>query len=303
MKRASIDIGSNTTLLLLAEFDGKAWNELANETEVTSLGRGLDKEKKFHPESMQATYQALEKYSKIIKNHGIDFKEVIVTATEASRVATNSKEFFAKIKSELNLDITIINAEGEAYYTAFGVCEFSKLPENVTIMDIGGASTELIFVRSHPLEVIKTISLPVGSVRCTEWLENDEFESKMNKILSDDRISDFKTSHLICVAGSMTSLGNMIKGNKEFKAESVDKTQIEMSKFKYFLNKLIAKKTDEIASEFPFLGKRAKTIKAGALLGMALGERLKVNTFEISTRGLRYGTLFSGRIKNEFKQL
>ena len=74
MRRASIDIGSNSILLLAVELDehGKIKEELLNESFITSLGKDLDITKKFHPDSMQATYDALKVYKELLDK--IDFK-------------------------------------------------------------------------------------------------------------------------------------------------------------------------------------------------------------------------------------
>ena len=93
MIRASIDIGSNSVLLLAAELDNvgtKILSEILNLSYITSLGRDLDKTKKFHPDSMQSTYEALLDYKIQLEKIHITPQEVLVTATEASRVALNS---------------------------------------------------------------------------------------------------------------------------------------------------------------------------------------------------------------------
>jgi len=75
-----------------------------------------------------------------------------------------------------------------------------------------------------------------------------------------------------------------------------------MIEFKIFYNALLLMEAKEIEIKFPFLGKRSKSIKGGAFLGMMIGKKLGIKTFEISTRGLRYGTLFEGEIKNGFRK-
>jgi exopolyphosphatase/guanosine-5'-triphosphate,3'-diphosphate pyrophosphatase len=123
MRRASIDIGSNSVLLLAVELDSKGMitKELLNESFITSLGKDLDATKKFHPDSMKATYEALCEYKKMLNKINYLIENVIVTATEASRVSTNSREFFKRIKDEIGFNIQIISSDGEAYYTALGV--------------------------------------------------------------------------------------------------------------------------------------------------------------------------------------
>lgn len=306
MKRASIDIGSNTVLLLVGKFNENnlPMEELFNETHVTGLGKDLDKTGVFHPDSMEDTFEAMRDYKKKISSVGLEAKDTLVTATEAARVAKNSEEFFTRIKNELGFSISIINAEGEAFYTALGVTKAQgALLENLVIMDIGGASTELISIQAKPFKIIKTISLAVGSVRGTDWLKDDSFEKKMINLLENKDLDEFKTEHLLCVAGSMTSLAGMIKGLKKFDSNKVNGSVISFEKYLSFFDSIKGSSVSELEEKFPFLGKRAKSILAGALLGLKMGKRLKIKTFEISTYGLRYGTLYAGTIDKKYGKL
>lgn len=305
-KRASIDIGSNTVLLLAAEVEESpfSYRELLNETHVTSLGKDLDKTGEFHPDSIKDTYEALKDYKEKVESIGISPSDVIVTATEASRVAKNSKELFDKVQNELGFKVTIINAEGEAYYTSLGVVKGHDADfSNAVIMDVGGASTELILIQVNPFQIKKTISLPVGSVRGTDWISEGSFEEKMSELLSNDELENFKSDYLLCVAGSMTSLGGMIKGLKKFDSNEVNGSAITFDKYLGFFESIQDLSPEELLEKFPFLGKRAKSILAGAKLGLKMGKRLEIKSFEISTFGLRYGTLFAGTIDTKYGEL
>ncbi len=305
-KRASIDIGSNTVLLLAAEVIDSpfSYKELFNETHVTSLGKDLDKTGEFHPQSIEDTFTALKDYKEKVESIGLDPKNVIVTATEASRVAKNSKVLFEKVKSELGFNVTIINAEGEAYYTSLGVIKGHKFePNNAVIMDVGGASTELILINKSPFEVTRTISLPVGSVRGTDWVKEGTFEEKLDELLDNEELNHFESDYLLCVAGSMVSLGGMIKGLKKYDSNEVNGSAITFDKYLKFFESIQNLNPEQLQEKFPFLGKRAKSILAGAKLGLKMGKRLKIKSFEISTFGLRYGTLFAGTIDSRYGEL
>jgi len=303
MVRASIDIGSNTVLLLVGEVDGLAYKELENESRVTSLGKDLDKNQEFLRQSMEDSFVALREYVDITRKYSIKDKEVIVTATEASRVAKNSTDFFKRVKAELGLEIQIISTEGEAFYTSLGVVRGAGLREGeISIMDIGGASTEFIKIEVNPFRVVDSISLPFGSVRATDWLKAGTLDNKLNETIENSRLKDFKCDHLLCVAGSMTSLGGMILGLKKFDANAINGKRISFAEFLPFVDKLQGRTSQQILLNFPFLGKRAKSILGGALLGKKVGEFLMIKSFEISTLGLRYGTLFSGEIHEQYKQ-
>ncbi len=301
MRRASIDIGSNSVLLLAVELDnGVISKELLNESFITSLGKDLDVTKKFHPDSMKATYEALSEYKKLLDKIKFPTNEVIATATEASRVSTNSREFFKKIQDELGFNIQIISSDGEAYYTALGVVS-SIGPESgkIIVMDIGGASTELIQIETAPFKIIKSISLPVGSVRATDWKQKGEFDTKMTDLLNKD-LNDYHTETLVCVAGSMTALASMYLGQKEYSDAKVEGMKITFKSFQDFAHDLRNTSVENLLMLFPFLGKRAPMVGGGSHVAELIGNKLKIDTIKISTRGLRYGTVITGGIDEQF---
>lgn len=303
MIRASIDIGSNSVLLLCADFDlnsQKIVKEIYNESFVTSLGKDLDKNKVFLETSMQATCEALEEYKRLLEKISFDCQHVLVTATEASRVALNAKDFFSKIKKDYGFHITTISGDGEAYYTAYGVASGLDGHENsVVIMDVGGASTELIKLGTKQFNILNSISLAVGSVRASDWKTENIFESKISDLFKID-IGEYRTNNLICVAGSMTALASMYKGQKVFDDKSIDGLKISFNDFKDFVNDLEKTNIENLLLLFPFLGKRAPFVAAGARVAEIFGTTLGIETMTISTRGLRYGTLCKGVIDDKF---
>lgn len=302
MRRASIDIGSNSVLLLAVELDekGEIKQELLNESFITSLGKDLDITKKFHPDSIQATYEALNEYKKLLDKIKFPINEVIATATEASRVSTNSREFFRKIKDELGFNIQIISSDGEAYYTALGVVSsIGKSEGKTVVMDIGGASTELILINTDPFKILKSISLPVGSVRATDWKKENEFDTKIYDILEQD-ISDYNTETLVCVAGSMTALASMYLGQREYSDTKIEGMTISFKSFQDFVRDLQNTTVENLLMLFPFLGKRAPMVAAGSHVAELIGSKLKIDLIKISTRGLRYGTVLAGGIDEQF---
>jgi len=301
--RASIDIGSNSVLLLAAEINPETKNiskEILNLSYITSLGKDLDKEKKFHPDSMKATYEALADYKKQIEKIKIKPRDVIVTATEASRVATNAPEFYTKIKNELGFSVTLITSEGEAHYTALGVVSgIESSDAELVIMDIGGASSELIRIQVDPFKIISTVSLPVGSVRATDWRKENCFDEKMMSILNQD-FSSYYTKTLICVAGSMTSLAAMFMGLNVYDDKKIDGLNIDFLSFKQFSEDLQKTNVENLLLLFPHLGKRAPMVAAGAIVAEMIGEKINIENMKISTRGLRYGTLIQGEIYGKY---
>lgn len=288
MLRASVDIGSNTILLLVGEVaDGI--REIVDRSRITSLGRDLDKNRAFHPDSIESSLKALGEYREIAENHGVSPENAVVTATEAGRVATNRSEFFNLVERQTGFKTRIINPRGEAYYTALGVSLDHK---SGLVMDLGGASTELIQFQTRPFK-LNTISIPVGSVRCRNW-----DSKKIKKILTGFDLAPYRSDEVIGVAGSMVSLGAMAANS--FDRRKIENTVVGFEKFEKLALKTVNSTPQTVLSRHPFLGKRSQTVAAGFLLALEIGQTLGVKEFKISTKGLRHGTLMEGTIKEDF---
>jgi exopolyphosphatase/guanosine-5'-triphosphate,3'-diphosphate pyrophosphatase len=301
--RASIDIGSNSVLLLIADVTNNNFKEISKRSFITSLGKELDKNKAFHPESMEATYDAIKSYVNECDLLGIPKENILATATEAARVAQNAPEFFEKIKQELGVTIHVITGQAEAYFSTKGILFNSKFDsEVITIMDIGGASTELIKVNTKNFNILETISMPVGAVRASQWLEDDLFVQNLQKIFFDYRaeLDKFQGKDLYCVAGTITSLGNMHLQRKEFVEDDVHGLVLKSEDIDNLFKKFSNHAPEAFLEDFPFLQKRSKSIRGGLHLIYHVIHRLLVKEITISTYGLRYGTALEGKIKKDF---
>lgn len=303
--KASIDIGSNTVLLLIAKVSERNFQVLESRSEVTALGKGIDVSKSFSEESMRITFEVLKDYASVISQYEIPLSSVIITATEASRVANNSKELFLKVERELGLSIQLISGAGEAYYTMRGIiCHTQLNNATVVIMDIGGASTELIKVDTIKQKLIRSISMPIGSVRCSQWLHDGNFLPKMREVFFQyqSELDQFVSEELICVAGTMTSLGNMHLKNKTFVEDQVHNLQLSDESLKNLYDSYHQFDASEFSRFFPFLGKRSQSIRGGLYLSYHLINRLLVKKIKISTYGLRFGTILEKEISHEYRQ-
>lgn len=301
--RASIDIGSNSVLLLVASFAGNEISVVENHSHVTGLGRLLDKNGKFLDESMDETLAALSEYVEICKKYSILPNEIIATATEASRVSSNARIFYERIKTELNVNVQIISGEAEAYYSTKGILFDKTIEEDFpVILDIGGASSELIKVNRSTHEIENSFSMPMGSVRFTNWGEEGVREEKVlaikTRFLNDLEI--LKTKYLHCVAGTMTSIGNMVLEHKEFVESDVHGLELTVEQILALRMKTAKFTAEKYLEHFPFLGKRSTSISGGLDLALTVFDWLGVEKVRISTYGLRYGTILEGGIKDEF---
>ncbi len=301
MKKASIDIGSNTVLLLIAEITDGKFSELENESRVTALGKGIDKTKEFAEQSMEDTFSALSEYRKMININNVAKENITVTATEASRVVNNSKMFFERIRKELSFDIQLINPEGEAYYTSLGA-QFNLLNEmtECLILDIGGASTEIIDIELNPFLIKNFVSIPFGSVRATDWKKDGIFDPEVEKCFSSFSVETYSERKIIGVAGTVTSLAMMLLGESKFDASRINGSIIKKGELTMLINEIKNMSLIRLQESFPFLGKRISTIQGGAYILLKLFNRLKIDELIVSTYGLRYGTILSNGIKKQY---
>ncbi len=293
--RASIDIGSNSVLLLIGMVIDEKFQIELNLSNITALGKDIGNDKRFTDESMEATYRVLKKYKDHILKYKVEISDVIVTATEASRLATNAESFYRKVKEELGFTVNIITAEGEAFYTALGVVKGSRgnLPETIVIMDIGGASTELMKVKIDPFIVMSTISIPAGAVRGGDLKLIDEINS----------IDNYKTKRLIGVAGSITSIGAMFIGLNEYSDEKVSGINILTEEFISFYKRIDRLTSVELLQKYSFLGKRSSSIHNGFVIAKKIVEKIEASHLEISTFGARYGTMYNGAVDSKFLEI
>ncbi len=302
--KASIDIGSNSVLLVVGEFQSGKFFENLDMAHVTGLGKGIDKTNELAQESMEKTFAVLSEYREKLKTFDILPKNVVVTATEASRVAKNSREFFKKIQKELGFNVLILNPLGEAYFASRGVelGSTSGPPSNNTLMDLGGSSTELIKFGNKPFVFQSFLSLPVGSVRGTEWLKDGVFEKKFKELMSGhgEKIKEFQSEEIIGMAGTITTLAAMMLELQKYSDKKVHDKIFEFEFFQDFVRKLEKLEEKKIQKEFPVVGERYSTIFGGAKVALMLFKKLEVKKIFISTFGLRHGLLTVDKISEKY---
>lgn len=167
---ASLDIGTNTVRLLIGEVeDGQVVPEKYRRR-ITRLGGGYTEDRGLSRQAMERTSEALADFSAEIRAAGI--RTVRAVGTEALRKAANGRAFAEKIEAETGLRLDIVDGEEEARLSASGVlAALSPRPARCLIFDVGGGSTEFIFVESGEVRFHK--SYPLGVVRLAEDVGTD----------------------------------------------------------------------------------------------------------------------------------
>jgi exopolyphosphatase/guanosine-5'-triphosphate,3'-diphosphate pyrophosphatase len=145
---AIIDCGTNTFNLLVKEKVEGKWKTLFKTKLPVKLGEGGFSENVLRPNRMARGIDALYSYKNVIDS--LEVKDVRVFATSAVREASNGNDFVAKVKKHLNFDMEVISGDREAELIFEGVVQTTEeIKEDYLIMDIGGGSTEFIFVRDQ----------------------------------------------------------------------------------------------------------------------------------------------------------
>jgi len=171
MTIASIDIGTNTILLLIAKLDSNTnkIHAIFEDQKIPRIGEGLKPGFPISPIKEEQLLDILAFYKKI--SHNYQSEQILITATNAFRIASNRDYLIEKIYRLLNLKVNVISGEEEATLTFLGCTSEREKDKNSAIIDIGGGSTEIASKTNNKLFYK---SLPLGVVSLTEeYLLND----------------------------------------------------------------------------------------------------------------------------------
>lgn len=164
MAFAAIDIGSNSIRLLIGEVSGGSVVPLAYAREATRLAGGISETGRLAEGAMESTIKALKQFQDSIDRH--DVTDVRAVGTSALREAGNADEFLNSIMDETGIDVEVITGLDEAALTAKGVASVVKDCPSALVMDIGGGSTEMVFISDGKVLDKKTV--PSGVVKLYE---------------------------------------------------------------------------------------------------------------------------------------
>ena len=315
MRQATIDIGTNTCLLLIAEANHVGEMKILNDVHsIARLGAGVDKTKVIQPDSYERLREILFDYKKILTENKVD--SVAAVGTSALRDATNRDEILQKIKDECGLDVEILSGEDETIWSYHGaICglSHSELQGNVATLDIGGGSTELSIGVNGKYANGKSIN--IGAVRIKERFlskidaasivsARDFIKSELEKSFTEP----IHTDKLIAVAGTPTSLAAIKLKIKTFDPRLVNGTVLKSDEINSITEEIFSLTPEELIKKYPAIhSSRADILPAGALIFEEVIKFLGLNEVQVSTYGLRYGIMIRefekmmGAESNEWK--
>lgn len=299
-----IDIGSNSVRLLLADIGENNSIRIINELkEYLRLGAGLDENKILSEEKIQLTLNTLTTYKNICS--AFEVSEITAVATEAIRSAKNQKEFLDTIESNIGLKINVLTGTEEAYYDYFSTINSMDI-DNALIMDIGGASTELILVKHRKL--VNSISVPFGAINLIKQFGiNDVLEKDQEINLKNFLVEQFKNLQwlkeakgytLIGIGGSIRTLGKIHRKSVDYPLNLMHNYHIKNTEVISIYN-LIKTKTNAQRKKIKGLSSDRADIFVGAAASIAtLIDLLSIEDIVISRNGIREGLLYSHICKN-----
>ncbi len=307
MTVASIDIGTNTVILLIATRDrsDNSLQSLHNEYRMPRIGKGLEPDGEISEEKLSLLFHILTEYKTIIEKYGCEKK--LVTATNAFRLASNSKEISAEIKDKFNFDVNIISGEVEAEYAFLGALSGTEISSSSLVIDIGGGSTELII--GNRSEIIFKKSYRIGSVIATEKYlkhtpplpaEIEQLELKLEEIFKE--VTDKpKQDKVITIAGTPTTLACMVRGLKEFEEAEIDGSDLTAADLQNLVSEIKNLQPEQIKKTFGnVLSGREDIILGGALILKKIMEIIDLDKVMVSSRGIRYGAIIK-YLKDNFQ--
>lgn len=295
---AVVDLGTNSTRLLVADVVGGRVRELERRSEVTGLGERVDATGRLAPQAIERVHRALGEYRALIDAHGAD--RVVAVATSAVRDASNGEEFRTELADRFGIEARTITGEEESRLSFLGATE-GRAPggDPLLMLDIGGGSTEFVVgvPGSEPSFHVSTVA---GSVRQTErhLREDPPTEAQLAAVAGEvaaiieaEIPADVRrqTDAGIAVAGTATSMAAIDLALDPYDADRVHGYRLDrfaVDEILAHLAKLPVEERREVAGLHP---DRAPTIVAGAIILREAMRAFALEWMETGDRDILHG--------------
>jgi exopolyphosphatase/guanosine-5'-triphosphate,3'-diphosphate pyrophosphatase len=272
---AAVDLGTNTTRLLVADVADGGVQELHRETRITRLGEGVEARGRLLPLPIARVRNALSDYRRTAES--LAAERILLVATSAVRDAENGEAFLGEIEWSYGFTTDLLSGDEEAELTRRGVGE---LPSATLLVDLGGGSTELVLDDFHT-------SLPVGSVRFSERYGDD---AAVSGEAARTLLPDIEPEDAVGVAATITTIAALDLGLAEYDRERVHGHVLTRDGARAQLERLAALPLEE-RRRLPALDpERAPVIVAGAAILVAILDAYGLDAIRVSERDLLDGT-------------
>lgn len=299
MRVAVVDIGTNSTRLLVAELrDGRVIAELTRRTSVTRLGAGVDAGGRLAQDAIERVFTTLDRYRAEIDGYQPD--KALAVLTSAVRDAVNGREFAAEVQRRYRLSARILTGDQEASFTFLGATS-ERDPDDRTptlVLDIGGGSTELVIGAGHSASF--HVSTQAGVVRQTErHIRHDPpIASELSGLAADVRAilersvpqGRRKTvEHAIAVAGTATSLAAIAQRLEPYDPDKVHGYVLSRHQCEQALSRLTSLALAARRQVPGLHPDRAPTIVAGTVILLEALDLFSLERVEVSEHDILRG--------------
>lgn len=271
MNFSVIDIGSNSVRLMIMS-DGKS---LLKTIDTTRLGERIAVNGFLLDEAMERTVLAIKRFRIFSLEYGVE--KIYAFATAAVRSASNKEIFIDRVKKECGIDIEVISGEEEAVIGLNGAVG----KNDGGILDVGGASSELVFRKDGQVGYRK--SLDIGAVRLFDLCGRDG-----SKLISaiDEKIGEYGDValpvDLYGIGGTATSLAAVKLKLKDYDPEKVNGCILYSEEVREIADNLLTISIKEITEKYCLNEKRAEIIAGGAMLVYRIMKKINVKKIIVS---------------------
>jgi exopolyphosphatase/guanosine-5'-triphosphate,3'-diphosphate pyrophosphatase len=281
---ACIDIGSNTTRVLVAEIRDGSLRELLAQRVFTRLGKSIGKDKSIPAAKIAETAEVVASQARMAREAGAERIEAVATA--AIRKAVNRDELSAAVEREAGVTLRVLAEEDEARLSFVGATRSLAVPphDTVAVVDVGGGSTE-IAVGTVASGVSWWASLPIGSGVLSEgYLHSDpptaqELEhARLHAAGSFEGLEAPPATDAVAVGGSATSLRRLV--GAELRHDALERS----------IQILATTPSAEVARRFDLAPERVRLLPGGIVIFDELSQKLG-QSLQIAAGGLREGVI------------
>ncbi|PLX23205.1 MAG: hypothetical protein C0600_15590 [Ignavibacteria bacterium] len=296
MRIASIDIGTNTMLMLIADVneDGSL-TVLSDQQVVARVGKGVNRTGAIDWSAFTRSEQYLSEYLAESRNQNVDI--IRCTGTSALRDAKNREDYLEYMQQKLGLEIEILSGEDEALWTYGGaISGFPNRNGSFAVLDIGGGSTEMTVGKGFHIDT--RMSVDIGCVRLTERFlphspprpaELDELISHLEREIDAYPVFDPATTTFVGVAGTVTTLAALEMGLEEYDGKTISGFRLTREMITRRFDEFAALSSKDIETVLRVDPGRADIILVGIAILKVLTEKRDLPELIVSERGLRYG--------------
>jgi exopolyphosphatase/guanosine-5'-triphosphate,3'-diphosphate pyrophosphatase len=300
---AVIDVGTNSTRLLVAEVEDGRVSPLERRSTVTRLGRGVDLSGRLSAEAIEDVCAAIAGYVGILEEFEAETVDAI--ATSAVRDADNGSAFIAELRERFALSARVLDGEQEARLTYLGATSESPPDEPTLVADIGGGSTELIVGEGS--EVSFHDSLQAGVVRHTERhiagdpptaRELEALAADVRGLIENSLHGGIEATAGIAVAGTPTSLASVEMALEPYDPSRVHGHVLALPSIQRMLSRLASVPLAERVEIRGLHPDRAPTIVAGVVILAEVMRAFGLEEIVVSEHDILYGTAIAATPRN-----